>query len=329
MPTLADVAKLAGVGVMSVSRVVNGTRRVSPDVERKVRAAIKKIGYVPNEAARVLKGNRGSVLGLIVPDLADPFFASCVGAIQEAAWQAGYMTLMAASGHREDLERRETELMVQRRVAGLLVAAIGSQNDHFAAAQAAGVPVVAIDRPLSHVATDTVTVDNLEASMNATRHLIEHGHREIVLVADDERIYTKDQRVLGYSRAMRDARLPARVCIVGPMTGTVAEQLPLFLDAKPRPTAIFAGSNHVGIDVLRHLQQRSIQMPREIAFVCFDDFNAATLVSPTITVVLQPVAEIGQRGAEMMLKRLKESVSEPPSQVTLATRFVIRKSCGC
>lgn len=177
MPTLADVAKLAGVGVMSVSRVVNGTRRVSPDVERKVRAAIKKIGYVPNEAARVLKGNRGSVLGLIVPDLADPFFASCVGAIQEAAWQAGYMTLMAASGHREDLERRETELMVQRRVAGLLVAAIGSQNDHFAAAQAAGVPVVAIDRPLSHVATDTVTVDNLEASMNATRHLIEHGHR--------------------------------------------------------------------------------------------------------------------------------------------------------
>lgn len=329
MPTLADVAKLAGVGVMSVSRVVNGTRRVSPEVERKVRAAIKKIGYEPNEAARVLKGNRGSVLGLIVPDLADPFFASCVGAIQEAARQAGYMTLMAASGHREDVERRETELMVQRRVAGLLVAAIGSQNGHFAAAQAAGVPVLAIDRPVAHVETDTVVVDNLEAAFKATRHLIEHGHREIVCVADDERIYTKNQRVLGYSRAMRDARLPVRVCIVGPMTGPVAEQLPLFLDSKPRPTAVFAGSNHVGIDVLRYLQQRSTQMPQEIAFVCFDDFDAANLVSPAITVVQQPVAEIGQRGAEMMLKRLKDPGNNPPSRVTLKTKFVIRKSCGC
>ncbi|HEX8711057.1 MAG TPA: LacI family DNA-binding transcriptional regulator [Terracidiphilus sp.] len=329
MPTLADVAKLAGVGVMSVSRVVNGTRRVSPEVERRVRAAIKKIGYEPNEAARVLKGNRGSVLGLIVPDLADPFFSSCVSVIQETARQAGYMTLMAASGHREDVERRETELMVQRRVAGLLVAPIGVENSHFAAAQAAGVPVVAIDRPVTHVETDTVLVDNLEAAFKATRHLIEHGHREIVCIADDERIYTKNQRVLGYSRAMREARLPARVCIVGPMTGAVTDQLPLFLDSKPRPTAIFAGSNHVGIDVLRYLQERSIQMPQGIAFVCFDDFNAATLVSPAITVVQQPVAEIGQRGAEMMLERLKNRNNKPPARVTIGTRLVIRKSCGC
>jgi LacI family transcriptional regulator len=329
MPTLADVAKLAGVGVMSVSRVVNGTRAVSPEVERKVRAALKKIGYEPNEAARVLKGNRGSVIGLIVPDLSDPFYASCLGAMQETAWQAGFMTLVAASGHREDVERRETGLMVQRRVAGLVVVPIGSQNDHFAAAQAAGVPVVAIDRPVANVETDTVTVDNLEASHGATRHLIEHGHREIVCVADDERIYTKNQRVLGYSKAMREAKLPVRVCIVGPVTGMVADQLPLFLESRPKPTAIFAASNHVGIDVLRFLQHASIQIPNDVAFICFDDFSAATLVSPTITVVQQPVAEIGQQGAEMMLRRLKDSNGKPPSRVMLSTRLVIRKSCGC
>lgn len=312
-----------------MSRVVNGTRAVSPEVERKVRAAIKKIGYEPNEAARVLKGNRGSVIGLIVPDLSDSFYASCLGAMQEIAWQAGFMTLVAASGHREDVERRETGLMVQRRVAGLVVVPIGSQNDHFAAAQAAGVPVVAIDRPIANVETDTVTVDNLEASQGATRHLIEHGHREIVCVADDERIYTKNQRVLGYSKAMREAKLPVRVCIVGPVTGAVTDQLPLFLESRPKPTAIFAASNHVGIDVLRFLQHASILIPKDIAFICFDDFSAATLVSPTITVVQQPVAEIGRHGAEMMLKRLKDSDSKPPSQVMLSTRLVIRKSCGC
>jgi LacI family transcriptional regulator len=329
MPTLADVAKVAGVGVMSVSRVVNGTRRVSPDVERRVRAAIERIGYVPNEAARILKGNRGSVLGLIVPDLADQFFSACCSAIQEAAWDAGYMTLMAASNHREQLERQETALMVQRRVAGLLVVPIGSQNDHFAAAQQAGVSVVAIDRPIEHVDSDTLTVDNLEASFGAARHLIAHGHHEILCVADDERIYTKNERVLGYSRAMRGAKLPVRVCLVGKMTGSVADQVGFALESKPTPTAIFAASNHVGIDVLRYLQQRNIAIPGDIAFICFDDFSAATLMSPTITVVQQPVSDLGQKAAQMMLDRLKTATQSQTSKVTMATQLVIRKSCGC
>lgn len=329
MPTLADVAKIAGVGVMSVSRVVNGTRRVTPEVERKVRAAIEKIGYVPNEAARILKGNKGSVLGLIVPDLADPFFSACCNAIQETAWDAGYLTLMAASAHREDLERRETEIMVQRRVAGLLVVAIGSQNDHFDAAQKAGIPVVAIDRPIEHVEADTLTVDNLEASFRATQHLIEHGHRNIVCVADDERIYTKTERVLGYSRAMREAKMPVNVRLVGAMTGTVEDQLSFLLESNPSPTAIFAASNLVGIDVLRYLQSRSIKIPESIALICFDDFSAATLVSPTITVIQQPVTGLGQKAAEMMLDRLKAPADLPPSKTVLLTRLVIRRSCGC
>jgi LacI family transcriptional regulator len=314
---------------MSVSRVVNGNRRVSPAVERKVRAAIERVGYVPNEAARILKGNRGKVLGLIVPDLADPFFSACCSAIQEAAWDAGYMTLMAASNHREELERQETELMVQRHVAGLLVVPIGSQNDHFAAAQQAGVSVVAIDRPIEHVDSDSLTVDNLEASIGATRHLIAHGHRDILCVADDERIYTKNKRVLGYSRAMREAKLPGKVCLVGKMTGSVADQLSFAMESDPVPTAIFAASNHVGIDVLRYLKQRGIAIREDIAFICFDDFSAATLVTPTITVVQQPVSELGQKAAHMMLQRLKGPDKTPSSRVTLPTQLIIRESCGC
>jgi LacI family transcriptional regulator len=329
MPTLSDVAKIAGVGVMSVSRVVNGNRRVSPEVERRVRAAIEKIGYQPNEAARILKGNKSSVLGLIVPDLADPFFSACCSAIQEAAWDAGYMTLMAASGHREELERRETDIMVQRRIAGLLVVPIGSQNDHFAAAQNAGVPLVAIDRPIEHVESDSLTVDNLEASFRATQHLIEHGHRNILCVADDERIYTKTERVSGYSRAMREAKLDPRVCIVGNMTGSVADQVSFALESNRAPTAIFAASNMVGIEVLRYLQLRGIQMPNDIALICFDDFSAATLVSPAITVIQQPVIELGQRAAQMMLGRLKTTFASPPLKVVLSTQLVLRRSCGC
>src|SRR5258708_19536211 len=112
MPTLADGAKVAGVGVMSVSRVVNGTRRVTPETERKVRAAIRRIGYEPNEAARILKGHRARIIGLIVPDLADPFFATYANAGQETAWKAGYMTLMPASGHPAEVQRREPQIII-------------------------------------------------------------------------------------------------------------------------------------------------------------------------------------------------------------------------
>jgi LacI family transcriptional regulator len=329
MPTLADVAKIAGVGVMSVSRVVNGNRRVSPEVEQRVRAAIKKIGYQPNEAARILKGNRSSVIGLIVPDLADPFFSTCCSVIQEAAWDAGYMTLMAASGHREDLERRETDLMVQRRIAGLIVVPISSQNAHFAAAQSVGVPLVAIDRPIEHVESDSLTVDNLKASFYATQHLIQHGHKNILCVADDERIYTKTERVSGYSQAMRKAKLVPRVCIVGNLSGSVADQISFALDSDRAPTAIFAASNMVGIDVLRYLQRCDIKIPSQVALICFDDFSAATLISPAVTVIQQPVVELGQRAAQMLLVRLKATVATSPSRVVLPTQLIIRKSCGC
>ena len=329
MPTLADVAKVAGVGIMSVSRVVNGTRRVSPEVERKVREAIDKIGYQPNEAARVLKGNKSSVLGLIVPDLADPFFAVCSNAIQEAAWKAGYMTLMAASGHRAELERRETEMMVQRRVAGLIVVPIGAENAHLAAAQSAGLPLVALDRPISGVASDVLTVDNREGAHEATRHFINHGYRKIICIADDERVYTKFERVSGYSQAMREAGLPAQVCLVGAMTGSVSEQLALQLDANGAPLAVFAASNLVCTEVLRYLQDRSLRMPNDVALLCFDDFSAATLVTPPVTVIQQPVSDLGQKAATMMVRRLHEPAEEAFCSVELKTRLVLRCSCGC
>ncbi len=315
---------------MSVSRVVNGTRRVSPEVERRVRQAIEKIGYVPNEAARILKGNRSSVIGLIVPDLADPFFAELGHAVQQTAWNAGFMTLMAASGHREELERRETELMVQHRVAGLLAVAMGTKNTHFAEAQRAGVPIVAIDRPIKNVTSDVLTVNNLAASIGATQHLLDHGHRRVLCVADTEHIHTKQQRVAGYKKAMRRAGLEPIVCLVGPggqtMTGTLNEAL----TGSKCATAIFAESNLVATAILQELQARVLKVPDDVALICFDDFSAAMLVSPKVSVVQQPVAELGRQAAGMLLRRLQGASPnlDGAQHVQLETTLVIRESCG-
>jgi LacI family transcriptional regulator len=329
MPTLADVAKVAGVGVMSVSRVVNGTRRVSPEIERKVRAAIERIGYEPNQAARILKGNRSRLLGLIVPELADPFFATCANAVQEAAWDAGFMTLMAASGHKEDRERRETEIMVQHRVAGLLIIPSGVQNDHFVAAQKSGTVIVSIDRPLVNVDADSLVVDNRAAADRVVQHLIDHGHRNVVCLADDEIIFTKTERVTGYLNAMRRSELSPRVCLVGPSTGSMSDQLSFVLESNPAPSAIFAASNLVAGALLRELQRRSITIPDQIALICFDDFDAATLIQPRITVVRQPTGEIGRQAALLLLQRLDSTIDTEKQHTVLATELVIRESCGC
>jgi LacI family transcriptional regulator len=329
MATLTDVAKIAGVGIMSVSRVVNGTRKVSPETERRVLAAIERIGYEPNEAARVLKGQRSRVLGLVVPDLADPFFATCANAVQDAARRAGYLTWMAASAHREDVERELTKEMIQRHVAGLLVIPSSLQNEHFAGAVKYGIPVVSLDRPLDRIEADALVVDNRAAAALATEHLIQHGHHSILCITDDETIFTKTERVAGYSQAMRSAKLPVQVFSIGPIGGSISDQLTLALSSAVPPTAIFAESNLVAVQVLHELGRRSLRIPDRMALIAFDDFDAATLIRPTITVIKQPIAELGKQAAELLCGRLDGTIQTETSRVVLKTELVIRESCGC
>jgi len=329
MPTLTDVAKIAGVGIMSVSRVVNGTRKVSPETERRVRGAIERIGYEPNEAARILKGQRSHVLGLIVPDLGDPFFATCANAIQETARRAGYLTWMAASARKEDVERELTKAMTKGHVAGLLVIPSGKHNDHFANATKSGIPIVSLDRPLENVDADALVVDNRAAAARATEHLIEHGHRSILFITDDETIFTRMERIKGYSQAMQRAKLPVQVSSIGPVSGSLSDQLTFALNTTAPPTAIFAESNLVAVETLHELQRRSLRIPREMAFIAFDDFDAATLVRPSITVIKQPVAELGRQATDLLCRRLESHDCSPGLNIVLKTSLIIRESCGC
>jgi len=329
MATLADVAKVAGVGVMSVSRVVNGTRSVSKETEEKVRAAIRRIGYEPNEAARILKGQRAQVLGLIVPDLSDPFFATCAHAIQETAREAGYMTLMVDSGHQPNVEKAQAEVMTRRQIAGLIIIPTGLDNDYLLKAREKGLPIVSLDRPLKDVDADAVLVDNREASTRLVEHLVGHGHRNILCVVEEYRMFTQQERLAGYTQAMRNAKLSTRICTVGPTSGTVAEQLSLMLAAEPRPTAIFSASDLLTIETLRQLQRTRVKIPQEMALVVFDDFDAATLISPQVTAVRQPVIELGRKAVSLLLERIDGINSGPAKHVILKTELIIRESCGC
>src|ERR1700733_9453442 len=182
-PTIRDVAKLARVGLMTVSRVINNHPSVRSSTRKKVEAAISQIGYQQNEAAPLLKGQRAKMIGLIVPDLSDIFFATCAHTIQHIARMHGYMTLVVSSERDADLEFQQAELMASRSVSGLLiVTSTLAGDDRLHKLQGTGLAIVAFDRPLPGAHTDCVLVENRGGAQEAVEHLIQHGHRRIACI---------------------------------------------------------------------------------------------------------------------------------------------------
>src|ERR1700733_12258085 len=210
-PTIIDVAKEANVGVMSVSRVINNHPSVKHSTRSKVMKAIARTGYTPNDAARMLKGRTGRTIGLVVPDLSD-FFSSCFHAVQEVAIRHHYQTLVVATGRSVAVEDQQLESIQNHRVAGLLIVTSGSDGRRLKMIQESGIPIVALDRPVSGLQADAVLVENREGSDQGVRHLIEHGHKRIACVGFDSGSYTIRERIEGYKLAMRSAGLQTNLC---------------------------------------------------------------------------------------------------------------------
>jgi LacI family transcriptional regulator len=332
-PTIRDVAKLARVGLMTVSRVINNNPNVRPGTLKKVNAAITALGYEKNEAARLLKGQRASMIGLIVPDLSDAFFAACAQTVQHIARTHGLMTLVAASERDKELEIKQAELMASRKVSGLLVVTSTKEgDDRLQKLQRTGLAIVAFDRPLSGAQTDAVVVENRAGSEEAVRHLIKHGHKRIACVGYDEGVYAVRERVDGYSNCMRSAGLTPLLGLgIGTLEGT-RRWLQSVMKGNERPTAIFSLNHRMSTFLLQVLAEAGVAIPESMALIGFDDFDLASIVSPPLTTVSQSPVEVSRRAMALLMERIadhREGTEFAPAKIVLPTRLMIRASCGC
>lgn len=331
-PTIREVAKLAHVGLMTVSRVINKHSSVRPSTRKKVEAAIAQLGYQQNEAARLLKGQRARLIGLIVPDLSDEFFASCAHTVQSIARQNGYMTLVVSSDRDADLEVQQAELMARRMIAGLLlVSSIEPDDTRMRTLQHLDLPIVAFDRPLRGLHTDAVLVENRAGAEMATRHLLGHGHQRVVCVGYDENTYTVRERVEGYKHAMHDAMLVPDIALGMLTLDHVRRWLGEVLPGKRPPTAIFSLNHRTSGFVLRALSDRGISMPEEIALVGFDDFELAAVLKPSLTTVAQSPVDLARRSMHLLLDRIRNHAIDgqyQPAKIILPVRLILRDSCG-
>jgi len=328
-PTLVDVAREAGVSLKTASRVLNGAENVSEKKAARIRAVMDRLGYRPNELARGLKSRKSAAVGMIVPNLSDPFFSNAIKAAQEEARANGYVVVLSSSGGYADVERSEIETLVRRQIDGLLIAPADSRDKNLSEAIPAGLPVVTFDEPVQAGTFDAVTVTNRAGAREATEHMLGHGAKSIVAIGARPHLYTCTERVAGYCEAMLNASQQPRTCMVQHENQLTADWLRQELFANGQVDAIFALNWVCTILLLKGLRELGKQVGRDILLISFDDFDLADMLTPSLTAVRQPAHDLGAEAARLLFERLKGGGDARPRSVVLPTELVLRESCGC
>lgn len=331
MPTLVDVAREADVSLKTASRVLNGARHVQQDKIDRVQAAMQRLGYRPNELARGLKAQRSAAIGMIVPNLADPFTANAVHAVQEVARKNGYVVIIATSEGEAELERSEIIGLIARQIDGLLVAPAVSRTNSFADVIPDGMPIVTFDQLLRGSGLDSVTVTNRRGARVATSHLIGHGWRNIVAIGVRPDLYTFQERIAGYRAGMKAASLQERLSLVNHESQLTAEWLERQLFGIHKADAVFSLNWVCTMLTLRGLRTLGKKPGVDMPMLAFDDFETADMLTPGMSAVYQPADELGREAATLLFRRLRQGSEDEKvaGSVVLPTKLVLRGSCGC
>jgi LacI family transcriptional regulator len=326
-PTMRDVAALAGVGIKTVSRVVNGAPTVAPDLVQRVRAAADELGYRPNLTAASLRrsGGRTHTIGLLLEDVSNPFSSAVHRAVEDYARERGVLVLSGSLDADPQRERDLTRTLIDRRVDGLIVMPAGRDHRYLVVEQQAGTALVFIDREPCPLLADTVVSDNRGGARRAVAHLLRTGSRTVAYFGDDLALPTARQRFLGFQDAVSAAGLGrgASRARHGLRTAAQARAAALDVLAGDRPDALFTSRDLVTTGVVEALHGLGLQ--HRAPLVGFDDLPLAGLLRPGLTTMAQRPAEIGRLAAQRLFARIGGDRS-PPSVHVVATRLVVRGS---
>ncbi|MFM2086124.1 MAG: hypothetical protein RLZZ237_993 [Pseudomonadota bacterium] len=332
MATMEDVARAADVSLSTVSHVLNGTRKVSPKTVAAVNAAMQQIGYVPNMLARALAGSSSGTIGVAISAFTNHYFSETVRAIEAACTRHGLMMLFSDTHDDPAQELKVVQNLHQRRVDGIVLAPSGDPDklalNYLSSNKIAS---VLVDR-MSPLPFDQVGVENVEATAQLVSHLITvHGHRRIGFIAGAAGLSTTNERVEGYRLALARAGITFDTALVRSgdsnlaRSGAATREL---LQLDQRPTAIVAGNNLMTIGTMHALRDAHIAVPQEVALAGFDDFDWADYFSPRLTVMAQPLEELGSMAVDLLIERIAN-----PGRAQHASRLAptlrIRNSCGC
>lgn len=317
----------------TVSYVVNeGPRPVSTATRERVLRAIRQLDYRPSEVARSLRLQRTRTIGLILPDMANPFYSALAKGVEDAFFARGYSVLLCNSGYDPARERAYIGVMIAKRVDGVLYTRATGDASALHRLLRHGIATVAVDREIPELEIDCVVADNFEGSRAATEHLLKLGHRRIGCIVRPSGLSNTAERIRGYQVTLAQAGIDGNPDFLVPgglghEDGRTAMRQLLRLTL--RPTAVLAYPDIVAIGAIREARDAVLRVPEDLSVVGFDDIPVSAFIHPPLTTVAMPKWEMGQRAAEVLLRRIQGGeAAGPPQRVVLPTTLIVRESTG-
>jgi DNA-binding LacI/PurR family transcriptional regulator len=334
MPTIKEVADLAGVSVGTVSHVVSGSVPVSEVLRLKVEAAIRELDYHPNYVARSLKTSRTRTLGIIVPDMTISFYPLVIRGAETAAWEHGYSLIAVDSADEAERQKDLLTLLRSQRVEGILLVVAAASSvplSQIARLMEAGIPIVCLDRIPEKLPVDSVSVEDASAAAMGADHLIAMGYRRIAIVTGPVSLTNEKKRLQGYEESLRRSGIAIDSGLIwhgNIRPEDVAELCRQKFRSAAMPDAIFCTNGQTALGCLRALRDCGLATPRDIGFLTFDELTVDDLFRPAITTVVQPAYQIGLQAAEILFERIQnksEGASEPRT-IRLPASLKVRES---
>ncbi len=330
MATIREVARLAGVSPITVSRVINNTSYVSAETRLRVEAAIAELNYVPNKLAKSLRQKQTNTLALLVTDITNPFWTTVARGAEDVASEQGMNVILCNTDESENKQNTYLNLVLQKQVDGILLVPVNNdQCEAIQHIQGQDVAVVVMDRKVTNAEVDVVRCDSEGGAYQIIRHLLEKGHRQIAMLNGAANVFTAIERANGYRRGLTEAKLDAGAEQIYYGEFTLAsgyEMTQQALKGNPRPTALFAANNFIAIGALRALHESGVRVPEDIAVVGFDDLPEEIVIEPFLTVSAQPAYEMGRQAMALLLKRIAEEDTDDIQEIVLPTELIVRAS---
>jgi LacI family transcriptional regulator len=330
MANMKDIAKLARVSLGTVSHVLNNSANVRAPLRKRVMEAVEAVGYQPSQLARGLRRDKTNVIGMVIPDITNPFFPAVVRGAEDIAFSNGYRLILCNTDNDHSKELVHLKELRTYLPAGLIVIP-SNFSDLTAQAESyrrAGTGVVCVDRLPRNWAGDSVTANNEEGALAATRHMIEMGHKRLAMIVGPQHLTNAKDRLNGFKKALREARIHISGEYIQETTfdkqGGYTKTM-LLLRLIPRPSAIFAGNDMMALGALRAIREAGLRCPEDISLMGFDDLDLAEAINPPLSSVSQSGYQLGTTAAHILIERLHGDKS-PAKHIILKTTLSLRNS---
>jgi len=326
--TIYDVAREAGVSIATVSNLINNKGHVSEKTKKHVLEVMERLNYQPNFLASALTGKQTYTLGLVVPDISNPYYGQLARAIESRAIELGYSVILCSTYHEEERIRKYISLLQQKKVDGIMIGT-GEGDNIFEQLNKLEIPIALVGRDIPAISVTSVLVDDFVGGYLATKHLVELGHKKIGIITENFKVINTNERLRGYKFALEEAGIPfcdqlLKTCDFTVESGKI-KTVELLQNSAIRPSAIFACNDLLAIGVIQAAKEMNLRVPEDLSVVGFDNIMFASYTDPPLTTVAQPIDQIGMKAMDLIVDEInkKEKIKQ---RITIRPELVIRQS---